>query len=217
MDREISISNVRAVFKDVRKERYKSINDVMRAGCPISASCISAIERDRNLPSLFSAITLLNFYGKTLYVKDEKMKIGISLEPGAVLPTKAHDTDAGYDLYCPERGHYVTTGHPAIIDTGVHMNIPEGYCGLIVSKSGLNIKKDITCTGLIDAGYTGTIVVKLSKDPNLKTSASGIPYEIEQGDKIAQIIILPVPNVELVLEQMPETERGANGFGSTGK
>jgi dUTP pyrophosphatase len=91
------------------------------------------------------------------------------------------------------------------------MAIPEGYCGLLVSKSGLNVKNGITGTGLIDAGYTGSIIVKLYND-------SYDDKVFDSGDKIIQIIILPVPDVKLVMvDSLEDTERGDNGFGSTGR
>lgn len=99
----------------------------------------------------------------------------------------------------------------ATIDTGVHVQIPEGYCGLLVAKSGLNVNQNLTSTGLIDAGYTGSIQVKLynhGKKPRLIT-----PHQ-----KISQLVILPCLLCEPVLvNRFEDTERGDNGFGSSGK
>ena len=139
----------------------------------------------------------------------------VVLDPGAKLPTKAHAADAGFDLYAPENMSAINlySHDTAIIDTGVHMAIPSGYCGLIVAKSGLNMKQGITVTGLIDEGYTSTIRVKLYRDDSYADH-----YTIEPGDKIAQIMILPVPQFELeVVDALDKTERGDNGFGSTGR
>ena len=138
------------------------------------------------------------------------MTVPITLDPGAYIPTKAYDNDAGFDLKTPE-AFTVPAGGSATIDTGVHMRIPDGYCGLLVSKSGLNVKSSITSTGLIDAGYTGSIVVKLYNNDTgrLKT--------FNTGDKISQIVILPIPAVELeVVAELDDTERSDNGFGSSG-
>lgn len=139
------------------------------------------------------------------------MKIKVKLDPGATLPTKGYPTDAGWDLYAKEE-FTVPAGGSAVHDTGVHMAIPEGYCGLLVSKSGLNVKSGITGTGLIDATYTGSIVVKLYSHDK------GRDRPFRTGEKITQIVILPIPEVELELvSELEETMRGSNGFGSTGK
>lgn len=134
----------------------------------------------------------------------------IKLDPGAFLPVRAHPTDAGLDLRSPYRAWMPSYGS-AIIDTGVHIEIPESYVGMLKSKSGLNVQHGITNEGVIDSGYTGSIVVKLyNHTPH--------GYYIEKGDKISQLVILPIitPTLELVDELEP-TERGENGFGSTGK
>ena len=94
------------------------------------------------------------------------------------------------------------------------MAIPRGYCGLIVSKSGLNVKKGLTCTGLVDAFYSGSIVAKIYN------SDQGRHHMFRAGEKITQIVILPIPEVELeVVSELEDADgsRGANGFGSTGK
>lgn len=127
-------------------------------------------------------------------------------------PTRAHSLDAGIDLYSPVS---VKIGmcNSAVIDTGVHVEIPEGYAGVLISKSGLNTKHSITSTGLIDSGYTGSIKAKLYNH-------SRKPYTVEIGDKITQLIIIPIEyaSVEIVdsIEDV-ESERGNNGFGSTGR
>ena len=99
----------------------------------------------------------------------------------------------------------------AIVDTGVHVEIPEGYVGFIKSKSGLNVKHGLTAEGVIDAHYTGSIRVKIYNH-------KGSGYLFEAGDKIAQLVILPclLPELELV-DSLEETDRGDNGFGSTGR
>lgn len=135
----------------------------------------------------------------------------IMLDPGAYEPTRAHPTDAGLDLRAKERVK-IWPGMSASIDTGVHVELPAGYYGKIESKSGLNVKHSIvSCGGVIDEGYTGSIVVKLY---NLGDNA----YVFEPGDKVAQIIIQPyiAPEIEIV-DELSETDRGESGFGSTGK
>lgn len=134
----------------------------------------------------------------------------IMIDKGAYMPTRAHDTDAGLDLYAME-GQIVPAKESAIFDTGVHMQLPPGTAGLLVSKSGLNVKHDITSTGLIDEGYTGSIKVKLYNH-------GGFDYRVEAGDKISQLVILHVERPELEqVESLEETERGVGGFGSTGR
>ena len=135
----------------------------------------------------------------------------IKLEPTAFVPFKAHSTDAGLDLR--SRCHTIIPAHgSAEFDTGVHIEFPHGYYGKIESKSGLNVNYDIvSCGGVIDEGYTGSIVVKLY-------NFSGKDYVVEAGDKVAQLIIQPyiAPELEFV-DSLEETDRGDNGFGSTGK
>lgn len=135
----------------------------------------------------------------------------IKLDDGAIMPTRAHATDAGLDLYATE-DRVIFTGNGVVFDTGVHIEFPHGYYGKIESKSGLNVKHGVvSCGGVIDEGYTGSITVKLY---NLGEHV----YIVRKGDKIAQLIIMPyeAPELELV-EQLEETERGENGFGSTGR
>jgi dUTP pyrophosphatase len=135
----------------------------------------------------------------------------IMLEPTAFMPVRAHETDAGLDLR--SRWHTLIPAHgSAEFDTGVHIELPHGWYGKIESKSGLNVKHGVvSCGGVIDEGYTGSIVVKLY-------NLGAFSYVIHAGDKIAQLVIMPyvAPDLELV-DKLEETERGDNGFGSTGK
>lgn len=136
--------------------------------------------------------------------------IKIALDPGATTPTRAHATDAGLDLYAAERK--VIRGQDwESVETGIHAQIPPGFVGLLTSKSGLMAKHGITSRGTIDAGYTGTIKAVLFNH-------SERTYIVEKGDKITQMVILPIitPELELV-DELEETERGAGGFGSTGR
>ena len=137
------------------------------------------------------------------------MKMKVMLDPGATMPTRAHKLDAGYDLYSREDAVIYQNGS-GIFDTGVHMEIPAGYVGFLKSKSGLNVKSGIQSEGVIDAGYTGSICVKLYNH-----GAKAV--EIKKGQKISQIVLLPIitPELELV-DSLEDTERGNGGFGSTG-
>lgn len=146
-------------------------------------------------------------------------EIRIKLDPGAVCPTRAHETDAGLDLYSMEekmippalQSLFPIGSYSATFDTGVHMEIPRGYFGKIESRSGLNVRNDVvSCGGVIDADYRGSIVVKLY---NLGSRT----YTVHKGDRIAQLIIQPcaLPELEIV-QELDETERNMDGFGSTG-
>lgn len=134
----------------------------------------------------------------------------IMLDNGAYMPSRGHETDAGLDLRTPKAVTVPAYGN-AIVDTGVHEALPHGCAGLIVSKSGLNVKHDITSTGLIDEGYTGSIVVKLYNQ-------GSEDHEFEAGDKVTQLVVMPVvcESLEQVSVFNP-SERGDNGFGSTGR
>ena len=119
-------------------------------------------------------------------------------------------THAGLDLYARDT-QIIPAKESAVFDTGVHVELPEGTAGFLKSKSGLNTKHGITSEGVIDVGYTGSIVAKLYNH-------SGLDYKVKAGDKITQLVIVPIltPELELV-EELEQTERGNNGFGSTGK
>lgn len=134
----------------------------------------------------------------------------VRLDPGAYLPERAHDTDAGLDLRTPVDA-YVRAGGSTVIDTGVHIQLPPGTVGMLKSKSGLNVKDGIVSEGVIDEGYTGTILVKLY---NHGTEAK----QFSRGDKITQLVVLPVlyPRVEQA-EEIQGGSRGDNGYGSTGR
>lgn len=143
------------------------------------------------------------------------MKVMLDKPIGAKMPTRAHHYDAGLDLYAPSARDFYSVapgGGSTIIDTGVHIQIPEGYVGFIKAKSGLNVNHGLTCTGVIDAHYTGSIAVKLYNHHE------HMRYVVRPGDKIAQLVILPclLPELELV-DSLEETDRGNNGFGSTGR
>lgn len=138
--------------------------------------------------------------------------IEVMLDEWAFEPIRAHEADAGLDLRMPMTQDETLFAHDSlIIDTGVHIAIPQGYVGMLKSKSGLNVKYGITSEGVIDSGYTGSIMVKLYNQ-------SDNDHYIHMGDKISQLVILPciTPQVKIV-DKLDETERGENGFGSTGR
>ena len=143
-------------------------------------------------------------------------KIKVKLSPGGIMPTRAHKRDAGLDLYSPVdvlvpcNDDLNWTNPCAVIDTLTHIAVPVGYVGDVKSKSGLMMNCNITTDGTVDAGYTGSIRVKLFNH--------GIENVfIKKGQKIAQLVIKKIitPELELV-DSLEETERGDNGFGSSG-
>lgn len=136
--------------------------------------------------------------------------IKYSLDPGAYAPERAHKEDAGWDLRTPD--DFALFGR-IVVDTGVHVEIPYGYVGLIKSKSGLNTLYGITTDGVIDSGYTGSIKVKLYCN-----EMSANPLIFCKGNKIAQLVILPICTDEMEqVDKIEGGERGDNGFGSTGR
>jgi len=140
----------------------------------------------------------------------------VYLEPWATAPTRAHSTDAGLDLYAPFDFTLLAKGGSKTIDTGVHIRLPHRTFGKIESKSGLNVNHGIVaCGGVIDEGYNGSIAVKLY-------NLSGHKYSFRKGEKIAQLIVQPCFYEPVVLTTEDDyygirTDRGSNGFGSTGK
>lgn len=125
----------------------------------------------------------------------------------AKLPTKAHKTDAGFDLYADEEV-YIEMGNVRLVSTGIAMKIPDGYCGIIKDRSSFGVKGHATLAGVIDSAYVGEIKVVIH-------SVHGIT--ITKGMKFAQILIVPVPECEVVeVQDLDNTVRGCGGFGSTG-
>ena len=136
--------------------------------------------------------------------------MNVRLDKGAFPLMRMHPTDAGLDVRAMNEGT-VRAGESATFYTGVHVELPHKTAGLFVSKSGLMVKHDITSTGLVDEGYDGEIVVKLfnhgSKD-----------YHVRTGDKIAQIVVLPVMYEPVqIVDSIKGGDRGDAGFGSTGR
>lgn len=135
----------------------------------------------------------------------------VVLDAGAYMPTRGHEDDAGLDLRTPVDVS-IKAGGSVSIDTGVHMEIPRNYFGKLESKSGLNVKHSVVSHGgVIDSGYTGSIVVKLYNHGDQD-------YHFHAGDKIVQLIIQPclIEDLEEV-SLLKDTERGTDGFGSTGR
>ena len=132
------------------------------------------------------------------------------LNESAQLPTRAHMEDAGFDLYASEDA-YLVGKQRNTIKTGISLEMPSYFAGLIWPRSGLSVKRGVdVLAGVIDSGYRGEIMVCL-----YNTSDEDI--EIKHGDRIAQIIFQEVPRVSLELsESLGSSQRGSDGFGSTG-
>lgn len=137
------------------------------------------------------------------------------LAPSARLPTRAHDGDAGLDLYAAERAALAPAGGRASVGTGIAVEIPPGHAGLVLPRSGLAARHGIALVnapGLIDSGYRGELrVLLLNTDPDE-------PYEISPGERIAQLLVVAF-GVAVVVEtaEFTETARGDGGFGSSGR
>jgi len=129
-----------------------------------------------------------------------------------VLPARAYAGDAGFDLAACERVE-LGPGERALVPTGLAVAIPDGYAGFVQPRSGLAAKHGISIVntpGLVDSGYRGELKVAL-----LNTDARE-PFVVMPGMRIAQLVVLPVPEVDLVeVDELPESERGVRGFGST--
>ena len=139
----------------------------------------------------------------------------VFLEEDAFAPTRAHQTDAGLDLRSRDGDFWLFPGQSYVFDTGVHIRLPKGTFGKIESKSGLNVNASVvSCGGVIDEGYVGSIAVKLYNFGNES-------YHFQRGDKIAQLVIMPylAPEIEPVedLRELGHSDRGCNRFGSTGR
>ena len=134
------------------------------------------------------------------------------LRDDAVLPAQAYAGDAGLDLATCERVE-LAPGERALVPTGLAVAIPDGHAGFVQPRSGLAARHGITVVnspGLIDSGYRGEVkVVLLNTDP-------AETFVAEAGERIAQLVVLPVPAVELLeVDELPGSERGALGFGSS--
>lgn len=136
--------------------------------------------------------------------------VKIKLDDGAFMPKRAHTTDAGADIRTPEAFQIMARGSK-VIHTGVHIQTPPNCATMIKSKSGLYIRNGVTATGVIDEGFTGEIIVKL-----INHGQSPVAFRV--GDKIAQLVIVPVfyPEFKQV-DEIEGGERGSNGYGSTGR
>jgi dUTP pyrophosphatase len=134
------------------------------------------------------------------------------LRPDAVVPGRAYSGDAGLDLSSCERVE-LAPGERALVPTGLAVAIPEGYAGFVQPRSGLATKHGISIVntpGLVDSGYRGELLV------NLVNTDKREAFVVEPGMRIAQLVILPIPELDLVeVDELPQSERGVRGFGSS--
>lgn len=139
----------------------------------------------------------------------------VSLDPNQPLPRYAKPGDAGMDLRARERVVLAASGGRAIVPCGIRIAIPTGHAGFVLPRSGLARDHGVTCLntpGLVDSGYRGEIMVLLiNTDPNEE-------FVVERGERIAQLVIQRYEHVEFeVVDELGESERGAGGFGHTGR
>ncbi|MCW2923785.1 MAG: deoxyuridine 5-triphosphate nucleotidohydrolase [Thermoleophilia bacterium] len=138
----------------------------------------------------------------------------VRLDPDAILPTRAHPGDAGLDLYAAERRTFRGLGTDAVIRTGIAVEIPAGWVGLVCPRSGLAARHNIgvlNAPGIIDSGYRGEVMVKLF------ASAEQTRHDVEVGDRIAQLVVVPAfHGVVEEVDELGDGDRGDAGFGSTG-
>jgi dUTP pyrophosphatase len=136
------------------------------------------------------------------------------LKEGATLPSRAHEGDAGLDLHACEAAH-IGPGERWSVATGIAVEIPEGHAGLVLPRSGLAREHGISLVnapGLIDAGYRGEVAVLLLNTDPAET------FRIEPGDRIAQLVVLPIAIADVVeSDALTESARGDGGFGSSGR
>ena len=137
------------------------------------------------------------------------------LDRGLPLPAQQHDGDAGYDLHARDDVVLAAHGGRALVPTGVAVEIPDGYAGFVLPRSGLALRHGVTCLntpGLIDAPYRGELKVLLvNTDPDAA-------YEVHRGDRIAQLVVQRVELVEWAeTDELAGTDRDVFGFGSTGR
>ena len=137
----------------------------------------------------------------------------MKLRDDAVLPSRAHTGDAGFDLSACEE-ITIGVGERAAVGTGIAVEIPDGHAGLVVPRSGLALRHGISMVnspGVIDAGYRGEVRLLLLNTDNESA------FTVEPGMRVAQLLVVPVADVELVeTDEVTATDRGAGGFGSSG-
>lgn len=146
----------------------------------------------------------------------------------AILPTRSHEDDAGLDMYAAESKKVTINDH--LVRLGVGVDIPRGYVGLLLPRSSMNKQGIVTLLGVIDSGYTGEVKAAFVSELkfsiyNYNSYATSFPvsdlqpgeFEIHKGDRICQLVVVPIMCVDACWDTEKEDERGDNGFGSTGR
>jgi dUTP pyrophosphatase len=133
------------------------------------------------------------------------------LSEGAKVPTKANESDAGFDLYCTVDAE-ILPGQRKLLPTGISMAIPVGYYGRIADRSGNSFSLGLhVLAGVVDSGYRAEVKVLL-------VNLSEVPVEIKRGHRVAQLIITAISTLPLMqVQELDSTDRGASGFGSSGR
>ncbi|MGI8661854.1 MAG: dUTP diphosphatase [Acidimicrobiales bacterium] len=139
----------------------------------------------------------------------------VRLDPDLALPSYAHPGDAGCDLVARDGAVLAPGGGRALVATGIALALPDGYAGFVLPRSGLALRHGVTCLntpGLIDSGYRDELrVVLVNTDPSE-------PFEVLRGDRIAQLVVQRVESCTFSpVDALPESARGTEGFGSTGR
>ena len=137
----------------------------------------------------------------------------MKLRDDAVVPSRAHTGDAGFDLSACEE-ITIGVGERAAVGTGIAVEIPDGHAGLVVPRSGLALRHGISMVnspGVIDAGYRGEVRLLLLNTDNASA------FTVEPGMRVAQLLVVPLADIELIeTDEATATDRGAGGFGSSG-
>ena len=137
----------------------------------------------------------------------------MKLRDDAVLPSRAHSGDAGFDLSACEE-ITIGVGERAVVGTGIAVELPEGHAGLVVPRSGLALRHGISMVnspGVIDAGYRGEVRLLLLNTDNASA------FTVEPGMRVAQLLVVPLADIELIeTDEATATDRGVGGFGSSG-
>ena len=139
----------------------------------------------------------------------------VVLDPDLPLPSYARPGDAGADLFARHGVVLAVGGGRGVVATGISVAVPDGHAGFVLPRSGLAVRHGVTCLntpGLVDPGYRGELkVVLINTDPVH-------PYEVQRGDRIAQLVVQPVEQATFkVVGALPTSERGEGGFGHTGR
>lgn len=157
-----------------------------------------------------------NKYDFSINSLKNKMKVKIKkLDHNAIMPTKAHETDAGFDLYCTSK-EIDWTKRQIVCHTGLAFEIPEGHVGLIFPRSSVSNKPLMMANsvGVVDSCYRGEVTAKF----NITDTRQSAFSHYQEGDRIAQMIIIPYPAIEFEeTDSLSESDRGTGGYGSTGR